>query len=138
MPFFPFQLFSHFIFDMRINKPVLANAIWSLLPDQVLELPVDSQYVLDGGALLQRIPWRKGATFQEICTVYTEYVTWKYGDAIVVFDVATVVYWLAKMLINIVIFNKEEVQDCFLVIEKKVIVKKVIVNVCFSLILFLI
>ena len=45
---------------MQFIKPVLANAIWSLklLPDQ---LPMDPQYVLDGGALLQRIPWRIGA-----------------------------------------------------------------------------
>ena len=28
----------------------------------------------------------KGAIFKEICTTYTEYVTGKYGNAIVVFD----------------------------------------------------
>ena len=83
---YPPALFSGMQFLREANKPVLANAIWSLLPDQVLQLPMDPQYVLDGGALLQRIPWRKGATFQEICTVYTEYVTRKYGDAMVVFD----------------------------------------------------
>ena len=38
--------------------------------------------MLDGGALLQRIPWEKGATFKEICITYTEYVTRKYGNAI--------------------------------------------------------
>ena len=42
--------------------------------------------MLDGGALLQRIAWTKGATSKEICTVYTEYVTRKYGNAVVVFD----------------------------------------------------
>ena len=66
---------------------MLANAIWSLLPDQGIPgLPRELQYVLDGGALLQRIPWEKGATFKEICTTYTEYVTRKYGNPIVVFD----------------------------------------------------
>ncbi len=60
---YPTALFSGVQFLREANKPVLANAIWSLLPDQVLELPVDSQYVLDGGALLQRIPWRKGGYF---------------------------------------------------------------------------
>ena len=60
---------------------MLANAIWSLLPDKGIPgLPRELQCVLDGGALLQRIP------FKEICTVYTEYVTRKYGNAIVVFD----------------------------------------------------
>jgi prophage tail gpP-like protein len=46
----------------------------------------DVQYVLDGGALLQRIPWMKGATFNEMLTVYTDYVLRKYRSAIVVFD----------------------------------------------------
>ena len=43
---------------------MLANAIWSLLPDQGIPgLPRELQYVLDGGALLQRIPWEKGASY---------------------------------------------------------------------------
>ena len=73
---YPPALFS----GMQFLKPVLAglfcliklfNCLWILS-------------MLDGRALLQRIPWRKGATF-EICTVYTEYVTRKYKDAMVVF-----------------------------------------------------
>ncbi len=36
--------------------------------------------------MLQRIPWTKGATFNEILTVYTDYVSRKYGSALVVFD----------------------------------------------------
>ena len=45
--------------------------------------------VLDGGFLLQCIPWtrgRGGGTYREICTVYTDYMVKKYGEAIVVFD----------------------------------------------------
>ena len=84
---YPPALFSGAQFLREAHKPVLANAIWSLLPDQdISELPRELQYVLDGGALVQSIPWAKGATFKEICTVYTEYVTRKYGNAIVVFD----------------------------------------------------
>ena len=62
---------------------------YGLLPDQGIPGQPSNeevQYVLDGGALLQRIPWGKGATFKQICSVYTEYVTRKYGNAIVVFD----------------------------------------------------
>ena len=44
------------------------------------------QYVLDGGSLLQRIPWTQGTTYGEIRAVYTEYVTKKFGEAITVFD----------------------------------------------------
>jgi len=46
----------------------------------------DIKYVLDGGSLLQRIPWARGATYKEICAVYMDYVVKKYGEAIVVSD----------------------------------------------------
>ena len=68
------------------QKPVLANAIWALL---IPELPVITgqvQYVLDDGALVQRIPWTRGSTYNDICQLYTDYVRRKYGEAIVVFD----------------------------------------------------
>ena len=42
--------------------------------------------MLDGGSLLQHIPWKRGATYKEICTIYTDYVAKKYREAIVVFD----------------------------------------------------
>ena len=77
---YPPALFSSAQFLCEAHKPVLADAIWSFLPDQGIPgLPRELQYVLDGGALLQHIPWPKGATFREICTVYTEYVkeVWK-------------------------------------------------------------
>ena len=84
---YPPALFSSAQFLHEAHKPVLADAIWSFLPDQSIPgLPRELQYVFDGGALLQCIPWPKGATFREICTVYTEYVTRKYGNEIVVFD----------------------------------------------------
>ena len=84
---YPPALFSRTQFLREAHKPVLADAVWSFLPDQSIPgLPRELQYVLDSGALLQHIPWPKGATFREICTVYTEYVTRKYENAIVVFD----------------------------------------------------
>ena len=68
------------------QKPVLANTIWDTLTQNSPVLTGEVQYVLDGGSLLQRIPWTRGTTYRDICTVYTEYVTKKYGEAIVVFD----------------------------------------------------
>ena len=44
-----------------------------------------TQFVLDGGSLLQRIPWSKGTPFATIWNYYVNYVTEKYYDAIVVF-----------------------------------------------------
>ena len=66
---------------------MLADTILSFLPDEGTPgLPRELQYVLDGGALLQRIPWEEGAYISEICAVHTEYVKRKYGNATVVFD----------------------------------------------------
>ena len=68
------------------QKPALADAIWVLLTTDVSVMMGCAKYVLDGEALLQRIPWPCGATCKDICNQYTEYVTKKYGEAVVMFD----------------------------------------------------
>ncbi|KAJ8038016.1 hypothetical protein HOLleu_18979 [Holothuria leucospilota] len=68
------------------NKPALADAIWSLMQDDMTEPVGQSQYVLDGGSLLHRIPWQHGSTYDGICERYTNYVTRKYGKAVIVSD----------------------------------------------------
>ena len=68
------------------NTPALADAIWSLMPDEIIEPIGQSQYVLDGGSLLHRILWQRGTTYSDICEQYTNYLTRKYGKAIIVFD----------------------------------------------------
>ena len=47
---------------------------------------VNGVYVLDGGALLHRVHWRKGATFKEIIESYRSYVRKHYDNCSVVFD----------------------------------------------------
>lgn len=42
--------------------------------------------VLDGGALLHRIPWNRRVSFDSILKSYVDYVKNRYGQAIVVFD----------------------------------------------------
>ncbi|KAK3882376.1 hypothetical protein Pcinc_013242 [Petrolisthes cinctipes] len=85
---YPPALFDSSIHLREANKPVFAAAICNLLGHDVPgNVPNDGiQYVLDSGALLQRIPWSHGSTYRDICHQYTDYVTKKYGDAIVVFD----------------------------------------------------
>ena len=46
----------------------------------------DVSYVLDGGALIHRIPWVCGKAFGSILKLYTDYVLTHYGKATVVFD----------------------------------------------------
>ena len=50
------------------------------------QIPSTVQYVLDGGALLHRIPWPRGVTYSTVTKIYSDYVCRKYGAAIVVFD----------------------------------------------------
>ena len=45
-----------------------------------------AQYVLDGGALLYRIPWSHGCNFKIICQLYVNYVIGRFGKAFIVFD----------------------------------------------------
>ena len=47
----------------------------------------EMHYVLDGGALIQRLPWCQNATFDSICNTYVDYVEKKYGNSTaIVFD----------------------------------------------------
>ena len=83
---YPPALFDSSLLLREPQKPMLTNAIWALLTPDIPGVTGEVQYVLDGGALLQRIPWTCGATYKDICTVYTAYMAKKYGKAIVVFD----------------------------------------------------
>ena len=83
---YPPALFDSSMLLREPQKPVLADAIWALLKPGSLEIKGDVRYVLDGGALIQRISWSRGFTYREICKLYTQYVIVKYGQAIVVFD----------------------------------------------------
>jgi len=49
-------------------------------------LPQNVQYVLDGGALLHRIPWNSGKTYEGISSHYVRYVGDRYGNTVIVFD----------------------------------------------------
>jgi hypothetical protein len=85
---FPSSLFESSGVMREPQKSTLAEALW-ILGDCSTEYVVsttDVQYVLDGGSLLHRIPWPRGATFGKIIDMYAEYVRNRYSNAIVVFD----------------------------------------------------
>jgi 5'-3' exonuclease len=82
---YPPSLFESKYALLSANKPALASAIKSLAPADTAQ-PSDIQYVLDGGALLQRIPWQSGEQYKDILDRYLKYVSRHYGHAIVVFD----------------------------------------------------
>ena len=61
---FPSSLFESSGMFSPADKPVLANAIWSLSDCSIQEqISYSVKYVIDGGLLLQRLPWTYGETF---------------------------------------------------------------------------
>ena len=48
--------------------------------------PDDVVYVLDGGVLLQKLPWPNQTTYANLSNLYVQYVHRHYKHAVVVFD----------------------------------------------------
>ena len=64
-------------------RPKLKHALSKLLPETVHAvhvMPLNSKYVLDGGSLLQKVPWTVGNTFAQICQAYVTYIKKRYGN----------------------------------------------------------
>ena len=58
----------------RAGKPTLTKSLLNMLDDTNLELSHNVEYVLDGGALLQRLPWKSGMTYSAICDLHVKHV----------------------------------------------------------------
>lgn len=67
------------------NKPALANAMKSAEILFRTHDPGDNYHVVDGGMLLQWIPWESGQTFEDICSTYVQFVQSRYTNCSVVF-----------------------------------------------------
>lgn len=83
---YPPALFDNKCTLRLANKASLADALWKLMPSNTPVPSGEVQYILDGGALLHRIPWKNGFTYDEICQQYVTYVDHHYGHPVVVFD----------------------------------------------------
>ena len=70
----------------RADKSTRAKSLLNMLDDTNLELSHNVEYVLEGGALLQRLPWKRVMTYSAICDLYVDYVKPNYKNAVVVFD----------------------------------------------------
>jgi hypothetical protein len=53
----------------------LADTIWNLGDCSAADIVIqdNTRHVIDGGSLIQRIPWNKGATFGQISQMYLDY-----------------------------------------------------------------
>ena len=85
---YPASLFDSSCMLRTANKPELAKAIAQAcnLEKHSFPLPEGTRYILNGGALLHRIPWTKNERYLEILDHYATYVTGKYPSATIVFD----------------------------------------------------
>ena len=64
----------------------MADALWCSEAEILPRSSETVQYVLDGAALLHRVPWTRGATYDQIVEQYSAYVIRTYGKTIVVND----------------------------------------------------
>ena len=83
---YPPALFDSSLFLREAQKHQLSDTIWSMIKHPETNLPDDVQYVLDGGALIHKIPWELGSSFRSIILKYVEYVLNRFGRPIIVFD----------------------------------------------------
>ena len=65
---YPPALFDSLLLLREPQKPVVANAIWALLTPGTPQTTGEIQYVLDGGALIQCIPWAQHTQRYALCT----------------------------------------------------------------------
>ena len=70
---YPTALFWRVISLLPPNKPQLSQAITKHVDQSVSGLLEEVRYVLDGGSLLQRLPWQNGQTYGEIIQMYVDY-----------------------------------------------------------------
>ena len=80
-------LFDSSLTPRQSQKPVLANAIWAKLSSNATSGPEgDVQHLLDGEALLHRIPWPRGVgNLSGYLWILLQLCDQEYGNAIVVF-----------------------------------------------------
>ena len=84
---FPASIFDKDGLMNDANKPQLSYAIWKDIEEHEVRVPDSTYYILDGVALLQRIPWIRGRTFESICHTYVRHILKHYGTRVtVVFD----------------------------------------------------
>src|SRR6267154_2035946 len=84
---YPASLFDDSLLPRKANKSALANAMWVKVEGSkgTAETAVsDPLYVLDGGALLHRLPWSLGMQFSDICNSCKQYFLMRYDKSIVV------------------------------------------------------
>ena len=84
---YPSSLFDTKLLMRLAAKADLINWLIKKVPSCVIkESPIRAKYVIDGGALLQRLPWSKSTSYSNICQLCVTFVRNHYHNAHIVFD----------------------------------------------------
>lgn len=84
---YPTALFDNSLLMRMPDKASLQTGLVKKVPSCVVsQCPDDVMYVLDGGALLQRLPWPNQTTYANLSSLYVQYVHRHYRHAVVIFD----------------------------------------------------
>ena len=84
---YPSSLSDKRLFMRLADKAELQNGLVKKIPTCVTkEKLVDSAHVVDGGALLQHLPWPKSTSYADICQLCIQHVHKHYYNALIVFD----------------------------------------------------
>jgi len=86
---YPTSLFDTNLRMRNADKATLQQALFKEAPKSIIKVePVGMTFVIDGGALLQRLPWPKCSTYGAICLLYSKYIDRHFsaGEVVIVFD----------------------------------------------------
>ena len=84
---YPTSLFDEKLLMRRADKSDLQNGLVKKVPACVVkERPIGVAYTIDGGALLQRLPWPRSVSYADLCQLYIQFVNSHYNNAHIVFD----------------------------------------------------
>ncbi|CAG2195214.1 unnamed protein product [Mytilus edulis] len=80
----PSSMFDSSGFMRAASKSTLADTIWNLGDCTTEYTDTVYSYVVDGGSLMHKIPWKSGLTFGEICKRYVDSVKCNGTNSVVV------------------------------------------------------
>ena len=84
---YPPALFETSNLFRKADKPQLAQVISEYANVGILDnMPETECYVLDGGSLLHRVPWKRGETYATIAKSYADFTIKHYAKPMVIFD----------------------------------------------------
>ncbi|KAK3750311.1 hypothetical protein QZH41_001771 [Actinostola sp. cb2023] len=86
MSSYPAALFDTSLLLRKADKPALADALWKMTESVQTPCLREAHYVLDGGALIHRVTWPRGTIYNDVCSLYVQYIQRRYGSPTVVFD----------------------------------------------------